>query len=175
MATYIHNNFKNRLNGCSGGYISNISNRPKVTLANGSEVTMNSDHTLAISIIYLYSPTSSVQNKIGCAYLSSSDAVLTNEYTCPDLLTNITSTSQSATWTYNSKSGKTTGTWIITNNAETAQTVRKIAVYFSTSTGDINSSPSSYSLQFVTDLDSPVTIPAGETGIVSFTLDFNNI
>lgn len=175
MATYIHNNFRNRLNGCSGGYISNINNRPKTILANGNEATMSSAHTMAIGAIFLYSSTSSVQNQIGCAYLSSSDAVLTNEYTCPDLLTDITPASNSATWTYDSKSGKTSGVWSVVNNAGTAQTVRKVAVYFSTSTGNINSSPSNYSLQFVIDLDTPVTIPAGETGVISISIDFSNI
>lgn len=175
MATYIHNNFRNRLNVCSGGYMTNISNRPKTVLANGNEAIMNSDHTMAIGSILLYSSTSSVQARIGCAYLSSSDAVLTNEYTCPDLLTDITPASSFATWIYDNKSGKTSGTWTVANNAETAQTVRKVAVYFSTNTGNISDYPSNYSLQFVVDLDNPLTIPAGETGVISISIDFSNI
>ena len=108
-------------------------------------------------------------------YFSSSNVKLTNEYTCPDLLYNITCSSDNGTWIGGEGAGSTVGTYQIKNEAENTQTIRKIAVYRASTSSYFDQSPTSFFLQYVVDLEQPLTLEAGQSGKITLTIDFSNI
>lgn len=171
MTTYIHKNFKNVLAYLLG--VRNIGTNitPTITTIDGSTKTIDTNSAFIPNQLYLTPSDYNLYNKSWPAFISSSNATLTNENTCPDLLNGFTQVQDAPVMT----EGKMTHTYSVANSGATDMVVRKVAVYATTTSGVLADRQNSDYLLYVIDLETPVTIPAGETGIISISLDFSNI
>lgn len=172
MAIYIHNNYKNLATYRLGGAYTIVpsAQRKNFVGVSGGTTTTPPEYFTFVKACN----TNTSVNGGGAVLFSSSTATLTNENTCPDLLNNLSFASDNGSWTMEDF-GKSTGTYTITNNNESEITINKVAVYTDTSNSSITSNPAVWYLLFVVDLENPLTLSAGATGTVSFTMDFSNI
>lgn len=172
MATYIHNNFKNALAykmSCGAGATTRTA-----TDTNVLGTTSAYYESPFGPYLYLAPKSQYSSQNVLYAYLSSSDAVLTNENTCPDLIDTFTvSGYEYGVTTFGI--GNTNHTWSIRNTDSNPITVRKIAVYHCKSNNQQVETGNSFYLLYVVDLAEPVTIGAGEEAPISFTFDVTNI
>lgn len=172
MTTYVHDNYKNTV-ALSVGYTQPRNTR--IITASGSSFGLTTQYTGGVSTMNLVPTSRTVGNNYVACFLSTSDATLTNEYTCPDLATDFV-VNQEEGISYAITMGKSTHTWQLVNTAGTAQTFKKLAIYRTWSNNaNILEHPEYFFLLFVIDLDSPLTLQPNEAGVISFTMDFSNI
>ena len=172
MATYVHTNFKNAL-----AYKMSWGPSASTKTATDTNVlgTTSSYYDSNLNTYLYLAQKSKHSSQNTCyAYLSSSNAVLTNENTCPDLIDTFTISGHDyGVSTFGN--GNTNHTWVIQNTDSNPITVRKIAVYHCKSNNQQVETGNSFYLFYVIDLDEPVTIGAGEEAPISFTFDVTNI
>ena len=172
MATYIHDNYKNTV-ALTMGYTQ--ASTTTIKNASGSSFYLSTSYTGAVQYMYLIPTSRTVGNNYVTCFLSTSDAVLTNEYTCPDLATDFVVNKEEGISTAITM-GKSTHTWQIVNTAGTAKTFKKLAIYRTTNNNsNIVEHPEYFFLLFVIDLDSPLTLQPNEAGVISFTMDFSKL
>lgn len=170
MTTYIHDNYKNTV-ALIMGYTQASST--KIITASGSSLGLTTPGT--VSTMNLVPTSRTVGNNYVACFLSTSDATLTNENTCPGLATDFVVNKEEGISNAITM-GKSTHTWQLVNTAGTAQTFKKLAIYRTWSNNaNIIDHPESFYLLFVIDLDNPLTLQPNEAGVISFTMDFSKL
>lgn len=175
MSIFYHNNFKKRL-AYEVGAINGISTNGKSfkNANDGSGLSVSPTTVKVPSYLNLTTPSTSCSSGNFYAFLSSSDIELSEEYTCPDLISTISNTNDSGITDF-SINGTVTHTYNVTNNGNSNITIRKVAVYACADSASLSSRPDYFYMLYVINLDTPLTLTPNETGVISFSIDFSKL